>query len=224
MTSINPVQMISMRTDKEMFRDCFVEKTMGIIRKKIQGFTLDVGSFDGLVVAPHKNAIGLDIKPTESYVPLVVGDMHNLPFKNEVFDTVSICHVLEHTEKPLAVLKEAKRVSKNDAKCIIVVPNAKAPLARLARLLIGYDGYAYPCPKTDKHWGHKSFFGNNDLKMLVKKSGFKISKTYGSTPHFPILEKIFNNGFLRRVYCVLGDVDKKRAKDLIFVCRNSMTK
>jgi len=216
--------MISMRTDKEMFRDCFVEKTTEIIRRNLRGLTLDLGSFDGLVVAPHKNAIGLDIKPTESYVPLVVGDMHNLPFKNEVFDTVSICHVLEHSEKPEAVLEEMKRVLKNNRKCIIVVPNAKAPLATLARLVIGYDGYAYPRPKTKEHWGHKSFFGYEDLKMLVEKSGFKISKTYGSTSHCPIIEKIFNYGLLRKVYCVLGDIDKKRSKDLIFVCRNLMTK
>ena len=213
-----------MRTDKEMFKDCPVEKVWGIIRRNLQGFTLDLGSFDGLIVAPHKNAIGLDIKPTESYVPLVVGDMHNLPLKNEVFDTVSICHTLEHSEKPEAVLEEVKRVLKNNGKCIIVVPNAKAPLARLARLVIGYDGYAYPCPKTKKHWEHKSFFGYKDLQMLVEKNGFKISKTYSSTPHFPIIEKIFNYGFLRKVYWVLGDIDKKRSKDLIFVCRTLMTK
>ncbi len=211
--------MISVRTDKEMFKDCFVEKTLGIIRSNLQRKTLDVGSFDGLVVAPHKNAIGLDIKPTESYVPLVVGDMQNLPFRNDVFDTVNICHVLEHSEKPKAVLEEAKRVLKSYGKCIIVVPNAKAPLARLAKLIIGYDGYAYPCPKTEKHWRHKSFFGYRDVEMLVKKSGFKISRTYGSTPHFPIIEKIFNYGFLRKVYCVLGDIDKRRSKDLIFICR-----
>ena len=182
-----------MRTDKEMFKDCFVEKTIGIIRRNLRGLTLDVESFDGSVVAPHENAIGLDIKPIESYIPLVVGDMHDLPFKNEVFDTENICHVLEHSAKLKAVLKEAKRMLKNNGKCIIVVPNAEAPLARLARLVIGCDGYAYLCPKAKKQWGHKSFFGYKDLKMLVGKSWFRISKIYGSTPHFPIIDKIFNH-------------------------------
>jgi len=60
--------------------------------------------------------VGLDIKPTESYVPLVVGDMHYLPFRPSTFDVIVFCHALENTPPPSAVLDEAYTVAKNDGK------------------------------------------------------------------------------------------------------------
>lgn len=209
-----------MRTDEGMFKHCCVEKAWRIIRENLRGLVLDIGSFDGLLVAPHQGAIGLDIEATESYIPLIVGDMHHLPFKGESFDTVTMCHVLEHTEEPERVVKEVRRVLKNDGKLVVAVPNAKALAGRVLKFLLGYDNFAYSNPKTTaRDWLHKSFFGYQELRSLLESNGFEVEMSYGSTPYLPFIDKLFDHGFLRKIWWSLGDVSQKQDKDLIFICR-----
>jgi len=50
----------------------------------------------------------------------VKGDLHCIPFRARVFDTVLLIHALEHTLLPFIVLKEMKRVMKKRG--IIVLP------------------------------------------------------------------------------------------------------
>jgi len=208
-----------LRTDKEMFRRCFVEKSWKIVRSNLDGLVLDIGAFDGLLVSSHKEAVGIDIVPNRSYVPIVVGNMHRLPFKGEVFNTVVMCHVLEHTNTPNILLKEAKRVLKIGGKLVIVIPNAMAPMARILKFLLGHDGYAFPKQPENAYWDHKIFLGFEALKCLIERTELTVYRSFGSTPHFPIVERIFDLGFLRRLYWKLGDLDKKHAKDLIFISK-----
>lgn len=48
----------------------------------------------------------------------------NIPFENKLFDTVYSSHVLEHVDDELRVLKEIKRVMKDDGILIIGMPTA----------------------------------------------------------------------------------------------------
>ena len=201
-----------------MFKRCFVEKTWNIVRKGLKGLVLDIGSSDGLLVAPHEDAIGLDIKLEKSYIPLVVGDMHYLPFKGG-FDTVTMCHVLEHTDKPDMLLQEIKRVLKSGGQLIIVIPNAKTYASRLLKFLVGYNGYTLHKMVQDEQGKHRLFFGFEQLKVLLEKNGLDVMGSYGSTPYLSVIERIFDYGFLRKIYWKLGDLDKKHAKDLIFIAR-----
>jgi len=206
-----------MRTDREMFRRCFVEKSWKLIRSNLEGFVLDIGSLDGLLVSTHKETIGIDNIKNKSYIPFVLADMHYLPFKAQIFDTVLMCHVLEHTNKPSTVLKEAERVLKTNGKLITVMPNAKTPIGKLLKLSIGYDGYAFP--RQSEKIEHKIFLGFDELKYLIEKCGFTIQRNFGSTPHLPMIERIFDLHLLRRFYWKLGDINKKYSKDLIFVSK-----
>lgn len=47
-------------------------------------------------------------------------DIYDLPFKDETFDSVIICFVLEHLRNPLQALKETKRVLKKGGKLIAI--------------------------------------------------------------------------------------------------------
>jgi phospholipid N-methyltransferase len=53
-------------------------------------------------------------------VKLKQADIYNLPFKDETFDSVIICFVLEHLLNPLQALKETKRVLKKGGTLIII--------------------------------------------------------------------------------------------------------
>jgi len=160
-----------MRSEKQMFEHVLVQKQWSIIRKNFEGLVLDIGSFDGLLASVYANAIGLEIQQVRSYIPLIVGDMHHLPFRENVIGTVSMCQVLEHTNNPDTVLKEVYRILKNGGKLAISVPNAGAYLAKLVKLIIGYDQYAYPKKSISQYWDHQSFFGYNNLMKILKKMG-----------------------------------------------------
>ena len=44
--------------------------------------------------------------------PLIVGDGHNLPFKDKAFDYVIASHIIEHMDDPARFCSELMRVSK----------------------------------------------------------------------------------------------------------------
>ena len=63
-----------------------------------------------------RNNIGADIKHDLNKFPY--------PFKDNYFDEILLKMILEHLDNPINVLKEVIRISKNNAKIIIIVPHA----------------------------------------------------------------------------------------------------
>jgi len=53
-------------------------------------------------------------------VELKQADIYNLPFKDETFDSVIICFVLEHLRNPIQALNELKRVLKNGGTMVAI--------------------------------------------------------------------------------------------------------
>lgn len=54
----------------------------------------------------------------------LVGDIHYLPFRDNVFQEVKASHVLEHSDDAIGVLEEIYRISKDGATINILVPHA----------------------------------------------------------------------------------------------------
>jgi len=82
---------------------------------------------------PDSNFISVDLsedsireakKMTDSSgignVEFMQADVYNLPFKNETFDHVMICFVLEHLRNPVQALNELKRVLKNGGTVVAI--------------------------------------------------------------------------------------------------------
>jgi ubiquinone/menaquinone biosynthesis C-methylase UbiE len=126
-----------------------LQETLKIARSLDFGSLLDVGCAEGyymrLLAGGSKvsYAVGLDIAinyiiKARRNLPgrsLVLGDAHNLPFKDSSFDLVLCSEVLEHTLNPKAALEELIRVSRNHI--LITVPGENLPhyLARRLGLL-----------------------------------------------------------------------------------------
>lgn len=102
-----------------------------VIRTYINGVTLDLGC-GGNKTSPE--VIGVDMIPqgevidTLSHGTKSQADVHadvskKLPFDNEYADTIIARHILEHTQDPIAVLREWSRVLKKGGKIIVAVPN-----------------------------------------------------------------------------------------------------
>ncbi len=112
---------------------------------------LDAGAGKGLhsQLCKHlsKNGstiVGLDIltselKNNEIVSAKVIGDLNSLPFKNAVFDLVTLEWVIEHLEKPIEVLREIRRVLKTNYFLFISTPNILNPLVFLGSRLLPFN-------------------------------------------------------------------------------------
>lgn len=69
---------------------------------------------------PNDQYLGVDMS-LNSYAD-VIADNHNLPFKDNVFDVIIISEVLEHCDDEYQVIKELRRVAKNQALVYLTLP------------------------------------------------------------------------------------------------------
>src|SRR3989304_7404926 len=106
----------------------------------VDGEVLDVGSADGMfskVILDRTHAkrlTGMEILKSSvnwankhwkkiNRMKFVVGDAHDLGFKDSQFDAVFCMEVLEHVHRPLRVLGEFRRVMKKGGYGIFLVPS-----------------------------------------------------------------------------------------------------
>jgi ubiquinone/menaquinone biosynthesis C-methylase UbiE len=83
---------------------------------------LDVGCNVGFLASlvGEERYVGLDIvRYEQTPTQFVVADGHKIPFKDEVFDFVSMIETLEHLQDPYCCLKEARRVLKPKGRLFI---------------------------------------------------------------------------------------------------------
>lgn len=85
----------------------------------------------GLDISQNAIQMAKRISPHAQYV---VGDAHTLPYKNDIFNYCTTIGSLEHLFDASLALSEVIRVSKNDAKFCIVVPNSNFWIYKLFRM------------------------------------------------------------------------------------------
>ena len=102
---------------------------IGNFFKNIRGKILDVGCCRGGLrkyINRELDYYGVDVLTNnfENYIRI---DLNSkiLPFKNKQFDAVNCSDVLEHLFYPLEMLKEIKRVLKDNGVVLISLPNDK---------------------------------------------------------------------------------------------------
>jgi len=136
------------------------------ITSEIQnGRVLDAGCGSGsllkeLRLKNHIKLYGIDfsdaaINISRREIPsgeFVVGNITNMPFKNEYFDVLICCELLEHIENPNAAINECYRVLKKNSILHISIPTS---------------------------WGiyskrHKKGYSSESILKLLKESNFKI--------------------------------------------------
>lgn len=100
----------------------------------VQGKVLDVGGNDGSLLDNYTGSekyvvdfapLAL-IKAKEKGCKVVCSDMHHLPFKDGAFDTLLLINTFEHSPRPFKLLKEVKRLLKENGTIVIEVPNSRS--------------------------------------------------------------------------------------------------
>lgn len=102
---------------------------------------------------PHHRA---SITPMrQGYKMFIRGDVQELPFRDKSLRETKLSHVLEHTEKPLQVLQELNRITRE--RVLVLVPNN---------------------PLKDEHPQHLYSWSRDSLKALAERAGLKVKNIY----------------------------------------------
>lgn len=150
----------------------FGNSTSHIIFKKskkyIRGSVLDVGAGDGSLIKIIPQSIGIDIAPNGKDVRK--GDITNLNFSDDFFDTVFAIEVLEHLNdlELSSALSEVGRVLSRGGIFIITVPYEEKLEESYVR-----------CPECGTKFHkvlHQRSFNENSIRKILELNNFNILK------------------------------------------------
>lgn len=185
--TFNYLKYSSINRLRRQMTDNFYSSVIAELSKIMTGNVLDVGCGEGytlnrLVRAGIGNClVGIDVSETAIILgkklfpdlTLIQGDIYNLPFDDNLFDTVICTEVLEHLREPQKAIRELKRVS--NKYLLLSVPNE--PLASLRNLVIGKN-----IRRLGRTKGHLNTWNRHSFCNLVKQEELNI---LGRSTPFP---------------------------------------
>ncbi|MEX3458917.1 class I SAM-dependent methyltransferase [Staphylococcus hominis] len=130
-----------------------------LIKKyKIEGHGIDISENAKRIATEYMIKTGIKFK-------YVIGDVQNLPYPQNTFDTVIPLGVIEHFLNPDKVMNEMYRVLKTNGHLILMTPNKYSfgILDKKIKILL-------------KVWkfGYQTEYSVNDLEKIANKYGFKV--------------------------------------------------
>lgn len=150
-----------------------------------KGKLLDVGCGEGLFLE-LASKVGWDITGTEispfavKYgkgrldLNILQGELMDIGFPDKTFEAVTMWHVLEHTRNPIIVLKEIRRIIKDDGVLIMAVPNLNNIFSQWAyRLVKGKKMHLFDPLDRELHLYHFTF---ETIRLALDKTGFRVGK------------------------------------------------
>jgi ubiquinone/menaquinone biosynthesis C-methylase UbiE len=149
----------------------------------------------------RKSLIGIDVG--EGKNPYVdkkfVGNLENLPFKDNSFDIILLEWVAEHLEYPEKVFKEFSRVLKEKGNLILITPNIRNPLVMFGSLIPTSfkDSLLKRLLKKEEQDLFPLFSRCNSVKTINKiaeRTGFKkeFLETYPNPDYFAFSKILLN--------------------------------
>lgn len=145
---------------------------------------LDIGSGSGALAARLTDigykvlATDIDLRGFSAPCPSAVWDASDErsppPEAHGTFDAVCAVEILEHTENPLAALRNCKRMLRPGGYLIASTPNVCHPRSRLKFLLRGAPSYFGP--GEYKGSGHRSLLPDWMLQLHLDAVGFDITR------------------------------------------------
>ncbi len=160
-----------------ILRTLRIRKVLPVIRQYPNCRLLDVGcGWDYRLlktVRPFiKNGIGIDFKvgnyEEEKIKTLPMTMIDHLPFEPESFDIVTMLAVLEHLADPLSMMRETRRILKNNGRLVLTVPS------KIAKPVLEFLAYRVGIVSVNEMRDHKQYFDHAELKKLFSKTGMTI--------------------------------------------------
>ncbi|MDP2753468.1 MAG: class I SAM-dependent methyltransferase [Nitrospirota bacterium] len=160
-------------------------KALNSLSSNKKGKLLDVGCAEGLFLELAKKD-GWDVTGTEissfavAYgkeefgLDILQGELMDIGFPDKTFDAVTMWHVLEHTINPIVVLKEIRRILRDDGEFLLAVPNLNNILSQwVYRLVKGRRMHLFDPEDRELHLYH---FTPATIRLALEKAGFRVEK------------------------------------------------
>jgi len=139
---------------------------------------VDVGCGEGITLEkllkafPGKNILGVDAEAenigicNRHKLPVISGDVYQLPLENDSVDCVLFSEVIEHLDHPEQALAEIRRVLRPGGRVIIIFPNDF--MFKVSRIMTGMIKEAFYDP------GHVMQWTPAKIRNALKTGGFSI--------------------------------------------------
>ena len=155
---------------KDSVGKALLDKRIKTVLPHIEGYLLDIGCGTNELVKNYSGkGLGVDVYQWGN-VDIVVKDTSKLPFDKQTFDSITIIAALNHIPNRKEVLKEAKRVLKEDGNLIVTMIPPK-----ISRV---WHGIRKPWDADQSERGMKEgeVYGmsENDLENLLSDTGFEV--------------------------------------------------
>lgn len=165
--------------------------TLGLIEPVPQGAMLDVGCATGVVTrlmadkACATSVVGVDFAPVATAVETRAVNLDSgerLPFPDATFDIVTCLETLEHVHDTDHLVREIRRVLKDDGYAVLSVPRIDG-LLTVTMLALGLQPPAIDCSLLRRYGspeagtrvsGHVSHFTRRALEQLLVAQGFRV--------------------------------------------------
>ena len=147
-----------------------LDKRIKAVLPHVKGYLLDIGcGTNELVKNYNGKGVGVDVYQWGD-VDIVVDDTASLPFDEQTFDTITIIAALNHIPNREQVLKEAKRVLKNEGSLIVtMIPPKISRVWHCVRKPWDVD-------QSERGMKEGEIYGmtEDELDKLLSKGGFEI--------------------------------------------------
>src|SRR4030042_2212086 len=201
------------RSGRRKIKIRIVSRLLGDIEgKSVLDIGIGEGFFSRLCLQKKAKTISLDFadpmiqyhKENNPDFTLVQADAQYLPFKNESFDIVLALDVIEHLPSPPYFLNEVNRVLRKGGRLILITPNTGNIIEETLKIPFRVLGKFFPIKMLKKdvdHCTHMKEFSVQELRLLLRKSNFKIcsSNTYNEHMLYKILDPLISFLFVGRL-------------------------
>jgi SAM-dependent methyltransferase len=201
-------------TDEKHRQNWGQSKSYSFIKKHIhsRGRMLDIGCGNGrLLMVGRKD--GWDVRGLElsDYYANIIGEKQGIkifvanfldfkPTEKELFDIVTLRHVLEHLPDPIFAMKKINSLLNPGGYSMMEFPNIDGWESRVKRFL-GRTGINRKKYSPTYKPGHCNEFCEESFRLLAEKCGFKVLiwSTYSSKAFLNPLYTFMNAGSKARI-------------------------
>ena len=156
-----------------MLRDAF--EASALWQRAAKGKLLDVGCGSGSFLQWMRElgwqVVGIEPDPNAATVArsrgidVQTGTLEQGGYGDDAFDLITLSHVLEHLDDPIATFKECWRTLKPGGRLVVVTPNSTS----LGAKVFGQNWFAWESPR------HFMLFNINTIRELARRTGFKVT-------------------------------------------------
>lgn len=129
---------------------------------------------------------------------LFKGEVFEAAYPNDFFDTINLCHVIEHVLNPVEYINELYRITKPGGMLILATPNIEAFPYKLFRVL---NFILLKLPLIVDGLEHTFIFNKTNLKALALSAGYHVKHHYREAVN-DSFKNIFSTNLSFRKKCV----------------------